>query len=266
MKTTISTTKEVEITHLQVSAEVRYWEDAEVNGLEDVTGSLIPFKYGDLWRPSINVETGIITDWPKGTVANVHYKVCDAGRYYLNDANGDCVASIEDDYVPGCLCPKENGYGDYIILNIDDDGKIDGWQFNADHVKEFETNQHLNRNIMAKQKTPLGDILDYLDRVEGRDIHTLSIAKLRERVKERVHTEKKAMIKFAKKAVVMDESTWEDIFDEVFESNAKPEDAEEDGEPRQVPTANGGTREAYSEHDGGDIGFSNLNPDLSNEE
>jgi hypothetical protein len=76
---------------------------------------------------------------------------------------------------------------------------------------------------MAKQKTPLGDILDYLDRVEGRDIHTLSIAKLRERVKERIPSEKKAMIKFANHAVKTDLLKWDDLFDELFESNAQPE-------------------------------------------
>lgn len=79
---------------------------------------------------------------------------------------------------------------------------------------------------MAKQKTPLGDILDYLDRVEGRDIHQLSIAKIRERVKERIPMEKERMIRFAKKAVTMDENSWDDIFDECFESNGKPEDGE----------------------------------------
>lgn len=79
---------------------------------------------------------------------------------------------------------------------------------------------------MAKVKTPIGDLLEYLDRVEGRDIHQLSIAKIRERVKERIPMEKERMIRFAKKAVTMDENSWDDIFDECFESNGKPEDGE----------------------------------------
>lgn len=26
------------------------------------------------------------------------------------------------------MCPKENGYGDYIIMNIDENGFIQGWE------------------------------------------------------------------------------------------------------------------------------------------
>jgi transcriptional regulator with PAS, ATPase and Fis domain len=34
------------------------------------------------------LATGRVLDWPKGTTAEVHYKVCDAGCYWLEDANG----------------------------------------------------------------------------------------------------------------------------------------------------------------------------------
>ena len=34
--------------YLEVEAEVRYWEDATVNGQEDEAGTLIPFKFGSM--------------------------------------------------------------------------------------------------------------------------------------------------------------------------------------------------------------------------
>ncbi|MEN9656319.1 MAG: hypothetical protein RL311_1295, partial [Bacteroidota bacterium] len=51
MKHTIKVDKEVEIKTLVVKAAVRYYEDATVNGIEDVEGNLIPCKEGDLWCP-----------------------------------------------------------------------------------------------------------------------------------------------------------------------------------------------------------------------
>ena len=127
---------EVEVTHLLVQAGVRYWEDSDVNGeKDDEDGTLIPLKKGSCWCPKIDLETGVIEDWPKGTTASIHYKVCDAGCYYLLDAEGNTVASLEQEYVPKMMCPKSPGYGDYIIMDIDEDGKIDNWTANLD---EFE--------------------------------------------------------------------------------------------------------------------------------
>lgn len=113
---------------LYVEAKPRYWEDATVNGIDDENGDLIPCSNGFIWSPVIDIEKGIIENWQIGTEAKVHYKICDDGCYYIRDANGRVVMSIENDYVPKCLCPKENGYGDYIIMNIDANGFIEGWK------------------------------------------------------------------------------------------------------------------------------------------
>lgn len=111
-------------THILVAAGVRYWEDAEVNGVEDTEGTLIPGRCGDIWEASINLEDGRFENWPAGTTADIHYKVCDAGEYWLLDANGNRVAYREG-YVPtSFLCHGDNGYGDYIILKVGGDGKI----------------------------------------------------------------------------------------------------------------------------------------------
>jgi len=127
MKTKIKVSQEVVISTLEVRACARYWEDATVNGVEDTEGTLIPFRDGDYWCPIIDIDNGIIKDWPDGMTAQIHYKVCDDGSYWLKNEDDAVILSIEDDYVPKMLCPKENGYGDYIILDIDGYGKIDGW-------------------------------------------------------------------------------------------------------------------------------------------
>lgn len=137
MKITVTRKEEVEVTTMRVHAGVRYWCDATVNGVKGVEGSGtkegenedpgIPLRDGDTWKIDIDIDTGVIRDWPQGTTASVHYKVCDAGNYYLLDSTGNVVASREDNYVPGSLCPKREGHGDYIIMDIDATGKIDGW-------------------------------------------------------------------------------------------------------------------------------------------
>jgi len=127
MKVKAQITKEFDVAAIRVMAEVRYWEDGTVNGVEDADGSLIPLRLGNCWEPVIELETGRIRDWPEGTTADVHYKVCDAGEYELLDKNGSLLAE-KHGYVPEFLSVGEAGYGDYIILNIGPDGLILGWE------------------------------------------------------------------------------------------------------------------------------------------
>ena len=117
---------------IKVEAAVRYWEDSEINGVSDEDGKLTPFRVGDLWCPLIEIESGKIQNWPIGTTAKFHFKVCDAGAYYLLDENEELVSSIEDDYVPNGLCHGGNGYGDYIIFNVDENGVIENYSNGID--------------------------------------------------------------------------------------------------------------------------------------
>lgn len=128
MKIKIVKEVEIEFRFLQVSAKVRYWEDSEINGESDIDGKLTPFAHGDLWIPLIDIEKGIIVDWPKGTTAWIHFKVCDEGSYQLRDNEMNVVAAIYDDYVPRGLCHGSEGYGDYIIMDINEDGSIVGYR------------------------------------------------------------------------------------------------------------------------------------------
>ncbi|MDW9680702.1 hypothetical protein [Sinorhizobium meliloti] len=124
-----------EIKYLQAECGVRYWEDGEVNGTEDTDGELIPLRVKDAWCPTIDLETGTIQDWPAGTTANIHYKVCDAGLYKLLDAEKKVVREI-DGYVPTMMSPGGSGYGDYVIMTIGPDGKIENWSVDLEPFQE----------------------------------------------------------------------------------------------------------------------------------
>ena len=139
MKVKIKIEKEVELKTLQLKAKVRYWNDTEVNETPDTeNGDNIPCKNGNLWMPTIEIETGKILNWKQGVKSNVHYKVCDCCGWDLLDENNEIVLSEEDGYVPDTLCPKERGYGDYIIMDINEDGFISNFNFDIDDFHLLE--------------------------------------------------------------------------------------------------------------------------------
>lgn len=119
---------------------VRIWEELEVDGIrcvlpvryeeEDMPNDF-PFREGDTWKVTLDLNTGKIRDWP-GPAAEVHMKVVDMGCYYL--LSGDrIVAKLEEEYVPGCI-PEE--YGDYVTFDIAADGTLKGWKPRASEVFE----------------------------------------------------------------------------------------------------------------------------------
>lgn len=114
--------------YIEVSAAPRYWEDTRINGEDDINGN-IPFRDVDLWRPIIRLEDGQVMDWPIGLTANVHYKVCDEGEYWLQDGNGWRISKYAGDYVPDDFLAQDgSGFGDYIIMKINESGKIQNWK------------------------------------------------------------------------------------------------------------------------------------------
>lgn len=116
-------------TYIEVIAEVRYWEDAVINGVTDAEGDLIPLRNGAAWAPIIRLADGAVLDWPQGTTADVHFKVCDEGEYWLLNDERKRVAKWSGFYVPDdFLCHGESGYGDYIIMQIGADGTVEGWR------------------------------------------------------------------------------------------------------------------------------------------
>jgi len=122
------TAGEARAEYIEVCADVRYWEDASVNGTDDDNGTLIPFRNGDAWCPVIRLADGMVMDWPQGMTAHIHYKVCDAGEYWLLDSGRQRTAKWGGYYVPNdFLCHGDSGYGDYIIFKVGADGVIANW-------------------------------------------------------------------------------------------------------------------------------------------
>lgn len=115
--------------YLEISAQVRYWEDAQVNRVADKDGGLIPFRVDNLWCPIIRLSDGQVMEWPEGVTADIHYKVCDAGEYWLMNDRRQRIAKWSGFYVPDdFLCHGDRGYGDYIIFTVGPDGVIQKYQ------------------------------------------------------------------------------------------------------------------------------------------
>lgn len=126
MKVTLKIEKEFDVSFLAVTAGIRYAEDVDVDGEPCEELSEIPLHDGEHWQVMINVDTGVIENWPQGKTVGIHAKVCDDGTYSILDANRQEIKTI-DGYVLDCLAIGENGYGDYIIMEIEENGQIKDW-------------------------------------------------------------------------------------------------------------------------------------------
>lgn len=127
-----------EVRFVDVYVEPLFIESAEINGIKETEENLnMPFvtEGGELrkhnWKFTIDVETGKILGWPQGTDACVFYKVCDQGIYEYKDVVGNLLYKEEWDYVPRFLQINEEGWNDYIFIDIDENGYIENWKFNS---------------------------------------------------------------------------------------------------------------------------------------
>lgn len=127
MKTTIMKPVEVEIATVSVILPVNYEEEDMPNDF--------PLRQGDQWRATIDIDTGKINDWPAGRSGKFFMKVCDGGTYTLRDPSGNVLAERQD-YVPNDLIPGE--YGDYVHLQINEEGLITNWPKEPDVSQFFE--------------------------------------------------------------------------------------------------------------------------------
>ncbi|MCQ2739803.1 MAG: hypothetical protein MJ237_06205 [bacterium] len=148
------------IRFIKLESNVRYWEDADVNGEEDVdlyeakepTKPRMPFAVPNgekinytnqddyKWVITIDTKTGNIVGWPQGTTANVHYKTCDENYITFCDAAKEPIDDAYECYVPGFLSIGDSGYGDYIIFNIEENGHITDFSFTEDDMDEVIRN------------------------------------------------------------------------------------------------------------------------------
>ena len=159
MKITTLKPVEVEAKFLKVKAGVTYPEDSQfievntdANGnscnnyiSDDEENPKMPFmeveydKYGHksfYWQPTIDIENGVIINWPKGVKARIFYKVCDDFSCTISDENDNEVLQYNG-YVPNFMAIEDEGFGDYIDMVVDENGTIKGWRFDNDSMKEI---------------------------------------------------------------------------------------------------------------------------------
>ena len=127
--------------YIEINASVRNPSSSILNGSEDEDGKMPLIRF-QMWNPVIELETGKILNWPEGNTAEINYKVCDSGEYWLLDEQKNKILKWKGYYVPDdILCTKRNGYGDYIIFDIQEDGTIKNWKTPILDEDEWENEQ-----------------------------------------------------------------------------------------------------------------------------
>lgn len=172
MKITRKITTEQEIRYLHAKIGVRYWNDCKYSedggktwvDSEDDTDeegekfkAKIPFvitekkehtgiynKYvreDSYWVIVIDLEEGKVLDWPQGFAISTNFKVCDDGEYSFLDAEKKLVVNITDEYeqyyVPDFLALEDEGYGDYVYIDICADGTIKHFDLMKSRIESY---------------------------------------------------------------------------------------------------------------------------------
>lgn len=132
MKATVKVEKEVEIKTVLIDIAPIHIGDSDDDDMPTDFPLLNDTK--DAWIARVDIDTGVIENWPHGDARIMHVKVCDSGTYRLFDADGNEVGAIVNNYVPHGVVP--GSYGDYVDLNIDKTGTITNWP-NKPDVSEF---------------------------------------------------------------------------------------------------------------------------------
>lgn len=147
MKIKRKTIQEINLKYVNCYLIQNWWDGAEISyqGSEfqevEENGSNLPMlipinesitnckslKDCKVFQLKIDLDNGHIENWPKGYAMNIYWKICDQGVYEYIDENGNIIEKLDCDYVPDYLAIEDDGYGDYVIINIDENGNIKNW-------------------------------------------------------------------------------------------------------------------------------------------
>lgn len=119
MKIRYPTTAEAEATAIRCTLPIRYEEDLEELGAD------FPGLSGKRLTLTLDIDTATVRDWPAGRTASLHLKVVDEGSYDLLDAAGSVLVRRDGCYVPSCI---PSSWGDYVVMSVEEDGRISGWR------------------------------------------------------------------------------------------------------------------------------------------
>lgn len=152
------------IKYLSAKIGVRYWVDCKYskdNGetwidpddndeeekavVDDLKEIIVPEnqRWGlvNYWKLEVNLDTGKVINWPRGLCIHTYFKVCDDGEYVFLDGEGKEVVNITKEYdqyyVPDFLALEDEGYGDYVYLNINGEGKIENDNLMRERITNY---------------------------------------------------------------------------------------------------------------------------------
>lgn len=164
MKVTVNIPQEIDLRYLRATMGVRYWVDCDYSEDDGKTWegdfddtdeeservkNIIPCvvkkdignKPDDYWELLIDLNEGKVINWPKGFCIKTYFKVCDDGEYVFLDEGKNEVINITESfdqcYVPDFLALEDSGYGDYVIINIDENGKIEHFDRMKNRINEY---------------------------------------------------------------------------------------------------------------------------------
>ena len=109
-----------------------------------IVKSDIGYGTNDYLELIIDLNEGKILNWTDGFCLKTSYKVCDDGKYvflYENEKEAvNITKQYNQHYVPVFLSLEDEGYGDYVYLNINGDGTIEHFERMKKLIKEYFEN------------------------------------------------------------------------------------------------------------------------------
>ena len=136
------------------------FSDGVMDELETEEDFVIPNYDGEnkLMNFTIDLQEGRVVDWSRGEYIRLWGKVRDEGTYTLLDADRKPLWQITG-YVPNKLVPpQESGWGDYIRLAIEADGRIEEWPKEME-LSEFVEDGHEPRPVRTNKYRKATDAL-----------------------------------------------------------------------------------------------------------
>ena len=68
--------------------------------------------------------------------------MCDDGEYKIFDKDMTQIGETIYSYVPKIFAINHSGYGDYVIMTIDEDGFIFDWDINDEDIEDMFFNNY----------------------------------------------------------------------------------------------------------------------------
>ena len=168
MEVQILKPRTIDLKYLKAKMYVRYWVDCrysldggetwidDIEDNEENDGKVfydLPCTFSEWDKKGkehrylqliINLENGKVENWRNNVILETSFKVCDEGEYSFLDEKFNEVINITDEYdqyyVPGFLSLEDEGFGDYVYIDIMKDGTVKHFDLMKDRILEYFDN------------------------------------------------------------------------------------------------------------------------------